>query len=50
MVFACSKMGQVIALNVETVNFFCLPHLVEVTTFRTLNICFAFGDGGVYIL
>ena len=34
-------MGQVIALNVETINSFCLPHLVEVSAFRMLNVCFA---------
>ena len=41
MVFAYSKMGQVTALNVETINSFCLPDLVEVSAFRMLNICFA---------
>ena len=41
MVLAYSKMGQVIALNVETINSFCLPHLIEVSAFRMLNICFA---------
>ena len=35
------KMGQVIALNVETLNFFCLPHLIEVSASRMLSICFA---------
>ena len=35
-------MGQVIALNVETINSFCVPHLVEVSAFRILSICFAF--------
>ena len=34
-------MGRVIALNVETVNSFCLPHLVEVSAFRMLSVCFA---------
>ena len=34
-------MGQVIALNVEIINSFCLPHLVEVSAFRMLSICFA---------
>ena len=41
MVFAYSKMGRVIALNVETINFFCLPHLVKVSAFRMLSVCFA---------
>ena len=41
MVFAYSKMGQVIALNVETINSFCLPHLVEMSAFRMLSVCFA---------
>ena len=40
MVFAYSKMGPVIALNVETINSVCLPHLVEVSAFRMLSICF----------
>ena len=41
MVFTYYKMGRVIALNVETINFFCLPHLVEVNAFRMLSVCFA---------
>ena len=41
MVFVYSKMGQVIALNVETINSFCLPYLVEVSAFRMLSIRFA---------
>ena len=41
MVFEYSKMGQMIALNVETINSFCLPHLVEVGAFRMLSVCFA---------
>ena len=41
MVFAYSKMGQVIALNVKTINSFCLPHLVEVSAFKMLSDCFA---------
>ena len=41
MVFAYSIMGQVIALNVETINSFCLPYLVEVSVFRMLSVCFA---------
>ena len=41
MVFASSKMGQVIALNVETINFIWLFHLVEVSVFKILSICFA---------
>ena len=40
MVFAYSKMGHVIALNVD-INSFCLPHLVEVSAFRMLSIYFA---------
>ena len=43
MVFAYSNMGQVIALNVETIHSFCLPHLVEVSAFRMSSVCFAFG-------
>ena len=34
-------MGRVIALNVETINFFRLSHLVEVSAFRMLSVCFA---------
>ena len=34
-------MGQVIALNVETINTFSLPHLIEVSAFRMLSVCFA---------
>ena len=34
-------MGQVIALNEETMNFFYLPHLVEVSVFRMLKRLFA---------
>ena len=41
MVFAYSKMGQVMDLDIETINFFCLPHLVEVSVFRMLSVCFA---------
>ena len=41
MVFAFSKMERVIVLNVQTINFFCLDHLVEVTAFRMLSVCFA---------
>ena len=41
MVFAYSKMGRVIAFNVETTNSFYLPHLVEVSVFRMLSVCFA---------
>ena len=33
-------MGQVIALNVETINF-CLTHLVEVSALRMLSVCHA---------
>ena len=40
MTFACSKMGRVIALNVETINCFCLPHSVEVSVFKMLSVCF----------
>ena len=41
MVFMYFKMWQVIALNVETINSFCLHHLVEVSTFSMLSVCFA---------
>ena len=41
MVFAYLKMGQVIALNVEIINSFCLPDLVEVSVFKMLSVCFA---------
>ena len=44
MVFEYSKMGQVIALNVKTIDCFHLPHLVEVSALRMLillSICFA---------
>ena len=33
-------MGQVIALNVETISCFCLPDLEEVSAFRMLSVCF----------
>ena len=41
MVFAYSKMGQVIALNEKMISSFCLPYLVEVSAFRMLSVCFA---------
>ena len=41
MVFAYFKTGRVIALNVETFNSFCLLHLVQVSAFRMLSVCFA---------
>ena len=34
-------MGRVIPLNVEMISSFCLFHLVEVSAFRMLSICFA---------
>ena len=40
MVFAYSKIGQVVALNVETISFFCLPYFVEVSALRMLSVCF----------
>ena len=40
MVFVQFKMGRVIALNVETINCFCLPDLEEVSAFRMLSVCF----------
>ena len=33
-------MFRVIALNVETINYFCLPDLEEVSAFRMLSVCF----------
>ena len=30
-----------LALNVETINFYCLPHLVDASAFRMLSVCFA---------
>ena len=30
MVFAYSKIAQMIALNVKTISYFCLAHLAEV--------------------
>ena len=39
--FVYSKMGRVIALNVKTINSFCLPHLVEVSALKMLSVCFA---------
>ena len=44
MVFAYSKMWQTIALNVKTINSFCLPHLVKASAF------FCFSDADVYML
>ena len=32
---------MIFILNVETISFFCLLHLVEVKAFRMLNVCFA---------
>ena len=34
-------MGQVIALNVDTISSFCLTHLVEVSAFKMFSVCFA---------
>ena len=42
MVFAYSKIGQMIALNVATIGSFCLPHLVELCAFKLLRVCFAY--------
>ena len=50
MVFAYFKMERVIALNVNTINFFCLLHLVEVST--ELSECkglLCYSDRDVYI-
>ena len=33
-------MGRVIDLNLETIRFFCLPHLVEMCAFKILSVCF----------
>ena len=41
MIFAYSIMGRVIPLFVETINSLCLLHLVEVSAFKRLSICFA---------
>ena len=41
IVFTYSRMGQVIALNIESINFFCLTYLVEVSAFRMLSVYFA---------
>ena len=41
MVFAYSKMGRMMALNIETISSFSLPHLLEVSGFRMLSVCFA---------
>ena len=41
MVLAYAKMGREIALNVENINSFCLPHLIEASAFRMLGVCFA---------
>ena len=41
MVFAYYKMGRVIALNIETIGSFCLPHLVELSAFKMLTVRFA---------
>ena len=34
MVFVYFKMGQMRALNVETINFICLSYLVEMSAFK----------------
>ena len=39
MVFAYSKMGRIVDLNVEKINAFYLPHLLEVIVFRMLSVC-----------
>ena len=50
MVFAYSKMWQVIALKVETINSFCLPHLVAGECFENAKCLFCFSDGDAYML
>ena len=40
MVFTYSKMVQVLTFIIETISSFCLLHLVEVSAFRMLSICF----------
>ena len=50
MVFAYSKMGRVIALDVETINSFCLPHLVEVSAFKMLRVCFGLVMVHLYVV
>ena len=40
IVFVYSKMGRVIALKLETINSFCLSHLMKVSAFRMLSVCF----------
>ena len=38
MALAYSKMGKVMALNIETIRSFCLPHLVEVSALRMNSV------------
>ena len=38
MVFTYSKVGLGIALNEEMINSFCLPYLVEVSSFTMLTL------------
>ena len=41
MVFTYFKTGRVMALNFETISFFCLLHLLEVSALRMLTVHFA---------
>ena len=41
MVFVYSKIKQVMVLNKEAINSFCLLYLVKVNAFNMLSVCFA---------
>ena len=38
IMFIYSNMQKVLALNVEKISYFCLPHLVEMSALRMLSI------------
>ena len=50
MVSAYSNMESVIALNVETISFFRLAYLIEVSAFKMLNIQFALNHSNSQVL
>ena len=48
MVFAYFKMEQVVALNVETINSFCLPFCGS-KCLQNVKRLFCFSDGDIYV-
>ena len=47
MVFSCYKMGRVIVLNVEMVNFFVYP--IWWKCFENVKHLFCFSDFDIYV-